>query len=406
MLSAVEALAHLLKNASPVNEEETVPTQAALGRVLAKDIASQVDVPPLDNTSMDGHAVRSSEIKQVGTVLRMAQRIPAGSVGQSLETGTIARIFTGAPIPQGADAVVMQEDCIVQDQNKLVQINSVPSAGQWIRRRGEDLTAGKLALTAGSLLRPQQLGVAASAGYAQLPVKRKVRVAAFFTGDELSLPGEPLKPGGIYNSNRDTLLGVIRSLGCEATDYGIVPDRLEATRAALRTASANHDLIITSGGVSVGEEDHIKPAVNAEGRLDLWQIAIKPGKPLAFGAVRKQQQSDQETWFIGLPGNPVSSFVTFLLFVRPFILKLQGRSDISSPSYLMRADFDWLKPDRRNEFLRVKINSQGSLDLFPNQSSGVLTSAAWGDGLLDCPAGQGFKKGDMVRYIPFSGLLS
>jgi molybdopterin molybdotransferase len=406
MLSAVEALAHLLKNASPVNEEETVPTQAALGRVLAKDIASQVDVPPLDNTSMDGYAVRSSEITQVGTVLRMAQRIPAGSVGQSLETGTIARIFTGAPIPQGADAVVMQEDCIVQDQNELVQINSVPNAGQWIRRRGEDLTAGKLALTAGSLLRPQQLGVAASAGYAQLPVKRKVRVAAFFTGDELSLPGEPLKPGGIYNSNRDTLLGVIRSLGCEATDYGIVPDRLEATRAALRTASANHDLIITSGGVSVGEEDHIKPAVNAEGRLDLWQIAIKPGKPLAFGAVRKQQQSDQETWFIGLPGNPVSSFVTFLLFVRPFILKLQGRSDLSSPSYLMRADFDWLKPDRRNEFLRVKINAQGALDLFPNQSSGVLTSAAWGDGLLDCPAGQGFKKGDMVRYIPFSGLLS
>jgi molybdopterin molybdotransferase len=406
MLSAVEALAHLLKNASPVNEEETVPTQAALGRVLAKDIASQVDVPPLDNTSMDGYAVRSSEIKQVGTVLRMAQRIPAGSVGQSLETGTIARIFTGAPIPQGADAVVMQEDCIVQDQNELVQINSVPNAGQWIRRRGEDLTAGKLALTAGSLLRPQQLGVAASAGYAQLPVKRKVRVAAFFTGDELSLPGEPLKPGGIYNSNRDTLLGVIRSLGCEATDYGIVPDRLEATRTALRTASVNHDLIITSGGVSVGEEDHIKPAVNAEGRLDLWQIAIKPGKPLAFGAVRKQQQSDQETWFIGLPGNPVSSFVTFLLFVRPFILKLQGRSDLSSPSYLMRADFDWLKPDRRNEFLRVKINAQGGLDLFPNQSSGVLTSAAWGDGLLDCPAGQGFKKGDMVRYIPFSGLLS
>ncbi|NBV80503.1 MAG: molybdopterin molybdenumtransferase MoeA [Burkholderiaceae bacterium] len=406
MLSAVEALAHLLKNASPVNEEETVPTQAALGRVLAKDIASQVDVPPLDNTSMDGYAVRSSEITQVGTVLRMAQRIPAGSVGQSLETGTIARIFTGAPIPQGADAVVMQEDCIVQDQNELVQINSVPNAGQWIRRRGEDLTAGKLALTAGSLLRPQQLGVAASAGYAQLPVKRKVRVAAFFTGDELSLPGEPLKPGGIYNSNRDTLLGVIRSLGCEATDYGIVPDRLEATRAALRTASANHDLIITSGGVSVGEEDHIKPAVNAEGRLDLWQIGIKPGKPLAFGAVRKQHQSDQETWFIGLPGNPVSSFVTFLLFVRPFILKLQGRSDLSSPSYLMRADFDWLKPDRRNEFLRVKINAQGGLDLFPNQSSGVLTSAAWGDGLLDCPAGQGFKKGDMVRYIPFSGLLS
>jgi molybdopterin molybdotransferase len=232
-----------------------------------------------------------------------------------------------------------------------------------------------------------------------------VKVAAFFTGDELSLPGEPLKPGGIYNSNRDTLLGLIRSMGCIGTDYGIVPDRLESTRQALRTASEDHDLIITSGGVSVGEEDHIKPAVNAEGRLDLWQIGIKPGKPLAFGAVRKQNQANHETWFIGLPGNPVSSFVTFILFVRPFILKLQGRSDLTPPSFQVRADFDWLKPDRRNEFLRVKMNTEGGLELFPNQSSGVLTSAAWGDGLIDCPAGQGFKKGDMVRYIPFSGLL-
>lgn len=406
MLSAVEALDHLLKNAMPVSEQETITTQTALGRVLASDITSQVDVPPMDNTSMDGYAVRSADICEAGTVLRMAQRIPAGSVGQTLEARTIARIFTGAPIPQGADAVVMQEDCLAQEQKDLVQINCVPNPGQWIRRRGEDLSAGKIVLTVGTFLRPQQLGVAASAGYAQLPVKRKVRVAAFFTGDELSLPGEPLKPGGIYNSNRDTLLGVIRSLGCEATDYGIVPDRLDATREALRTASAEHDLIITSGGVSVGEEDHIKPAVNAEGRLDLWQIGIKPGKPLAFGAVRKLNSNQQETWFIGLPGNPVSSFVTFLLFVRPFILKLQGRSELSAPTYWMRADFDWLKADRRNEFLRVRMNAQGGLDLFHNQSSGVLTSAAWGDGLLDCPAAQGFKKGDMVLYIPFNGLLS
>jgi molybdopterin molybdotransferase len=276
----------------------------------------------------------------------------------------------------------MQEDCMVKEQKDFVQVNVVPKSGQWIRRRGEDLSVGKLALSGGIFLRPQQLGVAASAGYAQLKVKRKVKVAAFFTGDELSLPGEPLKPGGIYNSNRDTLLGLVRSLGCEATDYGIVPDRLEATREALRTASLEHDLIITSGGVSVGEEDHIKPAVSAEGRLDLWQIGIKPGKPLAFGAVRRLN-------------NP-----------HTFILKLQGRLDLMSPSFMVRADFDWLKPDRRNEFLRVRMNAQGGLDLFPNQSSGVLTSAAWGDGLLDCPAGQGFKKGDMVRYIPFSGLLS
>jgi molybdopterin molybdotransferase len=406
LLSAAEAITHLLKNVISVAEEETVLTQEALGRILAQEILSSVDVPPLDNSSMDGYAVSSHDISKPGVVLRVEQRIPAGSVGSPLKPNTIARIFTGAPIPEGADAVIMQEDCLAQAEKDLVQINCIPKPGQWIRRRGEDLSIGNVALTAGTVLRPQHLGVAASAGYAQLLVRRKVKVAAFFTGDELSLPGEPLKPGGIYNSNRDTLLGLIRSLGCVATDYGIVPDRLEATRQALREASTEHDLIITSGGVSVGEEDHIKPAVSAEGRLDLWQIGIKPGKPLAFGAIRKANQANSEAWFIGLPGNPVSSFVTFLLFVRPFILKLQGRSDLSSPSYQVRADFDWLKPDRRNEFLRVKMNANGGLDLFPNQSSGALTSAAWGDGLVDCPANQGFKKGDMVCYIPFSGMLN
>ena len=387
---------------------ERVPTQVALGRVLAEDVNSLVDVPPLDNTSMDGYAVRIADATTPGQMLKIVQRIPAGSVGVQIEPGTAARIFTGAPVPQGADAVVMQEDCtVLEDQIDQVQINITPSSGQWIRRKGEDLTAGKTALVAGIFLRPQELGVAASAGLTHLNVKRRLRVAAFFTGDELALPGEPLKPGGIYNSNRDTLLACLKSLGCDATDLGIVPDRLDATRQALRQASKDHDLIITSGGVSVGEEDHIKPAVTAEGRLDLWQIAIKPGKPLAFGAVRKSEKlEDGEAWFIGLPGNPVSSFVTFLLFVRPFILKLQGRDAIAPQSYLMRADFDWLKADRRNEFLRVKINSQGGLDLFPNQSSGVLTSASWGDGLIDCPPSQAIKAGDLVKYIPFSALLS
>ena len=381
--------------------------QASLGRVLAENVSSLVDVPPLDNTSMDGYAVRTAETQSSGTILKIAQRIPAGSVGTPLEPGTVARIFTGAPVPLGADAVVMQEDCIIPEgSTDQVQVNTAPTVGQWIRRRGEDLSAGKTALTAGTFLRPQELGVAASAGLTHLNVKRRVKVAAFFTGDELSLPGDPLKPGGIYNSNRDTLLACIKSLGCEATDLGIVPDRLDATKAALRKASKDHDLIITSGGVSVGEEDHIKPAVTAEGRLDLWQIAIKPGKPLAFGAVRKSDEpEDGEAWFIGLPGNPVSSFVTFLLFVRPFILKLQGREVGQPQSYLMRADFDWLKADRRNEFLRVKLNSKGGLDLFPNQSSGVLTSASWGDGLVDCPPNQPIKSGDLVKYIPFDALL-
>jgi molybdopterin molybdotransferase len=408
MLTAQQALDHLLSHAKPVNEIEMLAMQAALGRVLAENVNSLVDVPPLDNTSMDGYAVRTADTQTAGSTLKIAQRIPAGSMGTELEPGTAARIFTGAPVPPGADAVVMQEDCAIPEGvADQVQVNIAPTSGQWIRRRGEDLTAGKTALTAGTFLRPQELGVAASAGLTHLNVKRKVRVAAFFTGDELSLPGEPLKPGGIYNSNRDTLLACIKSLGCDATDFGIVPDSLEATKETLRKASKDHDLIITSGGVSVGEEDHIKPAVTAEGRLDLWQIAIKPGKPLAFGAVRKSSENqDGETWFIGLPGNPVSSFVTFLLFVRPFILRLQGRDAGMPQSYPMRADFDWLKGDRRNEFLRVKINAQGGLDLFPNQSSGVLTSASWGDGLLDCPPGHTFKAGEMVKYIPFSALLS
>ncbi len=407
MLTAQQALDHLLSHAKPVAEIERVPMQAALGRVLAENVNSLVDVPPLDNTAMDGYAVRTADTQNSGSVLKIAQRIPAGSVGTELQAGTAARIFTGAPVPLGADAVVMQEDCSTPEGSAdQVQVNITPAFGQWIRRRGEDLTAGKTALTAGTFLRPQELGVAASAGLTHLNVKRRVKVAAFFTGDELSLPGEPLKPGGIYNSNRDTLLACIKALGCDATDLGIVPDRLDATRAALRQASQDHDLIITSGGVSVGEEDHIKPAVTAEGRLDLWQIAIKPGKPLAFGAVRKSDQAnDGEAWFIGLPGNPVSSFVTFLLFVRPFILKLQGREAKQTQSYLMRADFDWLKADRRNEFLRVKLNSQGGLDLYPNQSSGVLTSASWGDGLVDCPPNQPIKVGDLVKYIPFDALL-
>ena len=406
MLTAQQALDHLLSHAQPVDEIEKVSMQASLGRVLAENVNSLVDVPPLDNTSMDGYALRTADTQNPGSILRIAQRIPAGSIGTQLEAGTAARIFTGAPVPPGADAVVMQEDCITDSETNQVTINIAPSSGQWIRRKGEDLTAGKTALAAGTFLRPQELGVAASAGLTHLNVKRRVKVAAFFTGDELALPGEPLKPGGIYNSNRDTLLACLKSLGCDATDLGIVPDRLDATRDSLRKASKDHDLIITSGGVSVGEEDHIKPAVTAEGRLDLWQIAIKPGKPLAFGAVRKSDQpKDGEAWFIGLPGNPVSSFVTFLLFVRPFILKLQGREAKQPQPYLMRADFDWLKADRSNEFLRVKVNEQGGLNLFPNQSSGVLTSASWGDGLVDCPPNQPIKAGDLVKYIPFDALL-
>jgi molybdopterin molybdotransferase len=228
-------------------------------------------------------------------------------------------------------------------------------------------------------------------------------VAVFFTGDELVMPGEPLPAGRIYNSNRFTLNGLLQMLGCELTDYGIVPDRLEATRAVLRQAAAGNDLIVTSGGVSVGEEDHIKPAVEAEGRLSMWKIAVKPGKPLAFGEVNGD--AGRKAHFIGLPGNPVSSFVTFLIFVRPFILRCQGVARVAPLSYPLRADFDWAKPDQRREFLRARMNANGGLDLFTNQSSAVLSSAVWGDGFIDNPAKQMIQRGDMVKFIPYSELF-
>jgi len=370
--------------------------------VLAEDVRSAIDVPPRDNTAMDGYALRCADLAEAGAVLPLSQRVPAGVVPTALQPGSAARIFTGAQIPPGADAVVMQEQCEALDG--AVRVNALPSPGQWIRRRGEDVVAGAVVLAKGDRLAPQSLGLAASVGAATLRVAPRPRVALFSTGDELVMPGEPLKPGAIYNSNRFTLRALIQALGCDCTDLGIVPDRLDATREALRLASRGHDLILTCGGVSVGEEDHLKPAVQAEGRLDLWQIAMKPGKPLAFGEVNRA--GGGTTYFIGLPGNPVSSFVTFVLAVRPVLLQLQGARVLEPGAITLRADFDWLKPDRRREFMRVRRNATGGLDLFANQSSGVLTSAVWGDGLLDNPPAQAIKKGDPVRYLPFAELLS
>ncbi|TFW14813.1 molybdopterin molybdotransferase MoeA [Duganella callida] len=397
MLSVGEAQALMLGAVRPVADVEVVPTLHANGRVLAAAQVSDLSVPGADNTQMDGYAVRAADCVGGGAALKLSQRIPAGHVGQPLQPGTAARIFTGAMIPDGADAVVMQEQCELNGD--VVTIKHAPRVGEWVRRAGEDITAGSVVLPAGTRLRSQELGLAASVGLAQLPVRRKLRVAVFFTGDELTMPGEPLAPGAIYNSNRFTLRALLENLGCEITDFGIVPDSLEATRSVLRESARGHDLIITSGGVSVGEEDHIKPAVEAEGRLNMWQIAVKPGKPLAFGEVR-------QAFFIGLPGNPVSSFVTFLLFVRPFILRLQGVEGTIAPrAFTMRADFDWPKADKRNEFLRARINQQGGVELFRNQSSGVLTSTVWGDGVIDNPPGQAIASGDLVRFIPFSELL-
>jgi molybdopterin molybdotransferase len=408
LLSLDDALPQLLAQAHALTGVQSVSTFDADGRVLAQDVTSALQVPPQDNSSMDGYAVRTADCAQTGVVLRLTQRIPAGTHGKQLNTGEAARIFTGAPIPPGADAVVMQEDCEALDGEQVKVSKAVP-AGQWIRRSGEDVTRGAKVLSKGTRLTPAELGLAASIGLAQLQVSARPRVALFSTGDELVMPGdvapEAMPAGAIYNSNRFFLRAMLQRLGCEVTDLGIVPDNREATIAALRDAAVHHDLILTSGGVSVGEEDHIKPAVESLGELSLWQLAIKPGKPFAYGKVNRGANGDA-CHFMGLPGNPVSSFVTFLLLVRPFVLSLQGVTKTDIARTEMTAHFDWPRADKRREFLRVKRNAQGGLNLFPNQSSGVLTSAVWGDGVVDNPAGQTISKGDTVRFISFAEWLA
>jgi molybdopterin molybdotransferase len=435
-----DALAELLAQVAGLQQTEWVSTFDADGRVLAQAVTSSLHVPPQDNSAMDGYAVRCSDLAS-GVLLPVSQRIPAGSSGSALQPGTVARIFTGAPIPAGADAVVMQEDCEFEqstDANSLghIRVNAAVKSGQWVRKAGEDVAHGAVVLQKGERLTPASLGLAASIGLAQMSVVRQPKVALFSTGDELVMPGdiapENMPAGSIYNSNRFFLRALLKRLGCEVTDMGIVPDNLEATKAALRSAADEHDLILTSGGVSVGEEDHIKPAVQALGELNLWQIAIKPGKPFAYGKVQRpvrpepfdglrtdtiegaakastsSARTGESCHFIGLPGNPVSSFITFLVLVRPFILKLQGvgnAASIATQSIATQADFTWARPDKRREFLRVKRNAAGGLDLFPNQSSGVLTSAVWGDGLVNNPPGQTIAIGDMVQFVSFAELL-
>ncbi|MBP8922334.1 MAG: molybdopterin molybdotransferase MoeA [Thauera sp.] len=397
MLSFDEAYEKLLGFVRPVREIEQVDTMFAAGRVLAVAQHSTINQPPMDNSGMDGYALRAANVPAAGTRLPVSQRIPAGNVGHELAPGTAARIFTGAPLPPGADTVVMQELC--EHDGDYVIVNTVPRLGEAVRRMGEDIAVGDMILPAGLRLTPQAVALAASVGLAQLPVLRRVKVAVFSTGSELVMPGEPLPPGGIYNSNRFMLRGLLAALGCEVEDFGIVPDRLDATREVLRRAAEGHDLILTSGGVSVGEEDHVKPAVEAEGSLDMWKIAMKPGKPLAYGHVHGAA-------FIGLPGNPVSSFVTFLMMVRPFLLATQGVREVAPGSLMLRADFDWPRPDRRREFLRARMNAHGGVELFANQGSAALNSTVWANGLVDIPADTAVARGEPVRFLPYGDLLN
>jgi molybdopterin molybdotransferase len=391
------AVQKILDAATPVDQVATLAVDDSLGRVLAEDILSPINVPGFDNSAMDGYAVNSTACAEPGARLPVSQRIAAGEVGVSLLTGTAARIFTGAPVPEGADAVVMQERC--QWQGDDVLINAPVQPGENIRRAGEDIEQGSVILQAGRCLRPQELGLLASIGCAQVAVVRKLKVATFFTGDELIEPGKPLEQGQIYNSNRFTLHGLLQASGCEVIDFGIVPDTLDATRDVLKRAADAADLVLTSGGVSVGEEDYVRIALQQLGELNMWRINMKPGKPVAFGKVER-------ALFMGLPGNPVSVFVTFLIFARPLIVKLQGAKDHDSSVLSIRAGFEW-NGGKRQEYLRVRVrhDEHGAYaEIYPHQGSGVLSSASWADGLAIIEPAKTIRVGDPVKYIPFQGL--
>ena len=396
MLTAAQLLDALLERARAPRATETVAVTGALGRVLAAPVRSAITVPPLDNSAMDGYAVRVADVPAAGTRLPVSQRIQAGEVGAPLAAGTAARIFTGAPVPPGADAVLMQEMCSAEGD--AVVVNKRPAMGENIRRAGEDIRAGSEILAAGTRLGPAEMGLAASVGLGGLSVFRRLKVACFFTGDELVSPGTPLGPGQIYNSNRYTLAGLIQGMGCELIDLGIVPDTLEATETALTRAAAEADVVVTSGGVSVGEADYVKAAVEKLGRIEMWKVAMKPGKPIVYGRVG-------EADFVGLPGNPVSAFATFSLFVRPFLLKRMGATHVLYRAFPVRSASAWPKAGDRREFLRARLAGDGQVEIFRNQSSGVLTSCAWADGFVDLDIGKTIRPGDWVRFIPFSEVL-
>jgi molybdopterin molybdotransferase len=396
-----QALEILLDQARPIEEFETLALSQALRRVLAKPVVSPIDVPPWRNSAMDGYAINSRDLQQ-GKSLAISQRIPAGATGKPLVPGTAARIFTGAPIPEGADTVVIQEDCLADEGMMRIQHCPRPEAN--IRPAGEDIRKGQEILAPGLQLRPQHLGLAASVGVEKLAVYRRLRVAVLSSGDELVMPGSRLGPGQIYNSNQFTLNGLLQSLGCEVIPLGIVEDTFDATCEALARGAQQADLVIASGGVSVGEEDHVKPAVEALGTLELWKIAVRPGKPLAFGHIG-------QTPFIGTPGNPVSLFVTFCLFARPFILRSQGVLGSVGPLLLQaQADFVWDKPVKRREYARARVATDNrgvvTASLYPTRSSGVLSSVAWANALVVIPEHKTLVKGDAVSVIPFCELLS
>ena len=395
-----DALHMLLNNANPITETEKLALTVAHGRILAEDLFSNINVPPHDNSAMDGYAVRSTDFEGTEEVsLPVSQRIPAGKMGEPLQAGTVARIFTGAPIPEGADAVVMQEVCTVDGDN--IKITGPIPVGKNLRNAGEDIKTGDSILKTGTKLKPQDIGLVASVGIGEVTVYKRLRVGIFFTGDELREPGETLEAGQIYNSNRHTMHGLLENMNCEVIDLGTVEDTLEATKTAMLKAAAETDLVMTSGGVSVGEEDYIRIALEEIGQLDMWRINIKPGKPLAFGKVG-------DTSFLGMPGNPVSVFATFCIFARPFILKKQGATETKPNSFRVPAAFEWPNAGRRHEYVRARVepdnHGRPTITLYSHQGSGVLTSTSWANGLAIIPADTVVNFEDIIEFIPFTEL--
>ena len=396
-----QALLAVLASIPKLASSESVALEAALGRVLVDDCLALVDVPPHDNSAMDGYAVHSADLERVPVTLPVTQRIAAGQVGSNLARGEAARIFTGAPLPPGADAVVIQENCVVDDSG--VRVLQGVKGGENVREAGDDMRTGSKILTRGRRLQAQDIGILAANGLTAVEVSVRPKVALMTTGDELVAPGTSLAAGQIYNSNAYALIALLAELGIEATNFGVVADTPEATRAALKEAAAGHDVVISTGGVSVGEEDHVKAAVEEAGSLDLWKLAIKPGKPFASGKVHGRQ-------FFGLPGNPVSTFVTFLLLVRPALLTMQGCEDVAVRSFKLAAAFSRDESGDRQEYLRVSVidDQQGASTLVPysNQSSGVGASLSGADGLAIIPSHTAVTNGDLLTYLPFSELLN
>ncbi len=397
LLAYDDALDQLTGSVGPVARTIDVELLDALGAVLAETIEAGIDVPGCAMSSMDGYAVSTADLAASGaTTLPVSQRIPAGAEGEELAPGSAARIFTGAPIPDGADAVIIQEDVEAVDDGIRFEVRPEPGAN--IRPAGNDIRRGTTILEAGMRLRAQDIGLAASVGLRRLQVFAPIRVGMFFTGDELVEPGQALPKGKIYDSNRYTLHGLLEAMGCEIVDLGIVGDTLDATMQAMSRACGQADLVVTCGGVSVGEEDHVRVAIERLGDLRMWRIGIKPGKPLAYGQI-------DDTAFMGLPGNPVSVFATFCLFVIPVIKVLQGRRWRKPISLPVTAAFDWPRPDSRREFLRARLiteDGRTAAEIYPNQDSGVLTSTVWADGFVEIPEGGTVEAGDTVDYLPFA----